>query len=257
MVEGLARFRDHFKGLEDCYVLIGGAACELWMRESGLEFRTTQDLDLVVLVEALRPEFFARFWRFVGDGKYESPQRSDRRPEFYRFRKPDVMGYPFMIELLSRNELDLPDGIHLTPIPADEDISSLSAILLDDSYYAYVVKTKQLVEGVPIVPAWCLIPLKARAYLDLRKRREDGDKTVRSRDIKKHRYDVFRLYRTLAPADRYELPDLLKADLEHFLALLPANSDEWTDVITAVGAADILPPGEILTQLKDIFQLQQ
>ncbi len=255
MVEGLEKFKKHFAGLEDCFVLIGGAACDIWMGESGLEFRATRDLDLVLIVEALRLEFFKRFWSFVRDGQYGSLQQSDQRPEFYRFKKPKVAGYPFMIELLSRNKLDLPDGIHLTPIPADEDVSSLSAILLNDVYYAYVTKTKQSVDGVPIVPAWCLIPMKARAYLDLVKRRDDGDKRVKSADIKKHRYDVFRIYRTLAPAERYELPDLIKTDLAQFLETLPEQSGEWTNIRKAVGASDLPEPAEILRQLNEIFQL--
>ena len=123
MVEGLEKFKRHFAGLEDCFVLIGGAACDVWMGENGLEFRTTRDLDLVLIVEALRSEFFRRFWSFVKDGRYESLQQSGQKPEFYRFRKPGAAEYPFMIELFSRNELDLPAGVHLTPIPADEDRS--------------------------------------------------------------------------------------------------------------------------------------
>jgi hypothetical protein len=220
-----------------------------------LDFRTTKDLDLVLIMEALRSEFFHRFWAFVKDGKYGSLQRSDEKPEFYRFKEPDVEEYPFMIEFLSRNELDLPEGVSLTPIPVDEDISSLSAILLNDIYYAYAVETKQSINGVQIVPAQCLIPLKARAYLDLVKRRDDGDNRVRSADIKKHRYDVFRIYRTLAPADRYELPELLKEDLGLFLSSLPANSEEWARIRTAVGAPGLPDAAEILSQLNDIFKL--
>lgn len=255
MVEGLARFRKHFAGLEDCFVLIGGAACDVWMGESGLDFRATKDLDLVLIVEALRSEFFERFWAFVKNGDYESLQRSNQKPEFYRFKKPRAAGYPFMMELLSRNKLALPDGVHLTPIPAGEDISSLSAILLNDVYYAYVRETKQLIDGLPIVPACCLIPLKARAYLDLVRRKEDGDARIKTADIKKHRYDVFRMYRTLAPAERHKLPDLLKTDLARFLETLPEQSEEWTNIRKAVGAADLPVPAEVLRQLIEIFQL--
>jgi len=255
MVEGLEKFKEHFAGLEDCFVLIGGAACDVWMGESGLEFRATKDLDVVLIVEALRPEFFMRFWVFVKDGKYENMQQSDQKPEFYRFKKPKAAGYPFMIELLSRKKLDLPEGVHLTPIPASEDISSLSAIVLNDVYYAYVTETKQFVDGLPIVPASCLIPLKARAYLDLAKRREDGDTRVRGDDIKKHRYDLFRVYRTMAPAERHNLPDLLKNDLARFLETLPEQSEEWVNIRKAVGADDLPEPAVILRQLNAIFQL--
>lgn len=51
------RFKAHFAGYEDNYVLIGGAACDVLMQEAGLEFRATRDFDLVLCVEALNPAF--------------------------------------------------------------------------------------------------------------------------------------------------------------------------------------------------------
>src|SRR6266702_8234842 len=54
------------------------------------------------------------------------------KPLLYRFQKPADASYPFMLELFCRS----PDGIlladrsRLTPIPFDEVVSSLSAILL-------------------------------------------------------------------------------------------------------------------------------
>ena len=68
MVGGLRRFTDHFRGFEDSYVLIGGAACDLWLSERGVPFRATKDLDLVLVVEALTPAFFEQFWAFIRDG---------------------------------------------------------------------------------------------------------------------------------------------------------------------------------------------
>ncbi len=55
MVVGLERFRDHFRGLETSCALIGGAACDAWMARSGLPFRATKDLDIVLVIEALEP----------------------------------------------------------------------------------------------------------------------------------------------------------------------------------------------------------
>ena len=52
-IPGLDTFIDFFKGYEDHYVLIGGAACSLWLKEQGLPFRATKDLDLVVIVEGV------------------------------------------------------------------------------------------------------------------------------------------------------------------------------------------------------------
>jgi hypothetical protein len=48
MVRGMEVFREHFADFADCYVLIGGAACDLLMEEAGLLFRVTKDLDIVM-----------------------------------------------------------------------------------------------------------------------------------------------------------------------------------------------------------------
>jgi len=255
MVRGLAAFRDHFRGYEACYVLIGGTACDLWMADSGLAFRATRDLDVVLVVEALNSAFFQRFWDFIKAAGYKSLQRSDRRPEFYRFTDADDRDYPFRIELLSRNALGLPEGVHLTPIPADEDISTLSAILLDDAYYRFVMESRVVIDDVPTIPAQCIIPLKARAYLDLTERRIAGDNNVRSGDIKKHRNDVFRLYLTLTPDDRFSLPSQLRDDLVRFLGAFPADAAEWGAIRSAVGEANLPDTPTVLSQIRAIFGL--
>lgn len=254
MVDGLQRFAEHFKGLEDCYVLIGGTACDLWLGEQGLEFRSTKDLDIVLIVDRLKPEFFARFWDFIQKAKYESHQNRDTRPAFYRFKDPRNAGYPSMIELLAPNKLDIPAGIHLTPVPAGEDFSSLSAILLDEDYYRYLLDSRVFIDGLPTVPARCLIPMKARAHLDLAARKAAGEK-VRGIDVKKHRYDVFRLYLALAPSDRFALPKTLRDDLVRFLDNLPPDSPDWVAIADAVGNSRLPPPNQVLRQLREIFQL--
>jgi len=255
VVRGLDTFSQHFVGLEDCFVLIGGTACELWMDSQGLDFRATQDLDIVLVVEALKPEFFERFWTFIRAGAYRSHEQSKARPNFYRFTNPQDQAYPVMIELLTHNVLDLPTDVHLTPIPVENDVSSLSAILLDEAYYRYVIDSRLNIENMPTIPAHCLIPLKAKAYLDLSMRRQAGDTTVNERHIKKHRNDVFRLYVTLAPADRYPLPGPLRTDLQQFLGKLPPDSPDWSAIRNAVGANALPAPVEITRQLSDIFGL--
>jgi hypothetical protein len=253
MVRGLETFRSYFQGHEDCYVLIGGTACDLWMGAAGLPFRATKDLDVVLVITALRPSFVARFWEFVKAAKYESLQQSEQRPEFYRFTGTSDEAYPFMIELLCKNVLDLPEGTHLTPIPVDEDISSLSAILLDDVYYQFVMATRTEIEGVPTIPAHCLMALKAKAYLDLLGRREEGDPNVKGSDIKKHRNDVFRLYVTLAADDRFDLPDQLAADLRRFLDTIP-ESDQ-SAIQAAVGRVNMPDFNEANTGIRRNFGL--
>jgi len=255
MVEGLQKFTRHFEGLEDVYVLIGGAACDIWLSERALPFRATKDLDVVIIVEALNAEFFSRFWTFIQEGRYQSHQKSEQRPEFYRFMDPQAPDYPFMIELLSRNLLGRPEGVHLTPIPSDEDISSLSAILLDDDYYRFVVESRVVIDGVSVVPAKCLIPLKARAWLDLTRRRDAGDTKVKGSDIKKHRNDVFRLYQSLALADQHDLPELLKSDIRAFIESFTADSKDWPAIFQAIGENAFSDPRTIINQFRSIFML--
>ena len=126
---------------------------------------------------------------------------------------------------------------------------------MDEAYYQYVIESRIFIEKVPTIPAHCLIPLKARAYLDLSARRQAGDSHISTQDIKKHRNDVFRLYRTLAPADRYQLPEPLDTDLRQFLNQLPPESPDWSAIRNAVGDRNLPTPEEINHQLSEIFGL--
>lgn len=49
-----------------------------------------------------------------------------------------------------------------------------------------------MVDEVPVLNITCLIPFKAKAYLDLKDRKLNGEH-VDSKDIRKHKNDVFRL----------------------------------------------------------------
>jgi hypothetical protein len=99
MVKGLDVFRAWFKDHADQYILIGGTAATLTMEESGLAFRATKDLDIVLHVEALTPAFGQAFWKFIEAGGYVIRQASDTaKPIFYRFQKPTDAGFPAMVE---------------------------------------------------------------------------------------------------------------------------------------------------------------
>lgn len=218
MVRGLELFREHFRSHTGQYVLIGGAACDLVMEDAGLEFRATKDLDIVLCVEALDASFVRAFWEFVGAGKYQVQEKSTGEKQYYRFQKPENKDYPFMLELFSREPdiLDPAEGAHLTPLPVDEDVSSLSAILLDEDYYDFLRSGTRIIEDIPIVGSEHLIPLKARAWIDLRDRKKAGY-SVDSTDIKKHKLDVFRLYQVVDPSFDIDIPEAIKEDMKTFL----------------------------------------
>ena len=54
---GLKVFKEYFRDYTQQYVLIGGAACDIIFEEQATAFRATKDLDIVLIVEALAPEF--------------------------------------------------------------------------------------------------------------------------------------------------------------------------------------------------------
>ena len=226
MVIGVDRFRAHFAGHEHQYVLIGGAACELIMHEVGLDFRTTKDLDIVLIVEALDSAFAQRFWAFIDDGEYEIRQRSEGDKVLYRFQKPKVEEFPAMLELFSRapEGLQLAEGSHLTPLPIDEAAASLSAILLDENYYTFLKVMVRDAGGIPVLDEAAIIPFKARAWLDLTRERDAGAR-VDEKNIKKHRNDVARLLQLLTPEAVYTLPSTVADDMRSFVEMATVEPD--------------------------------
>ena len=107
MVKGLDTFQKYFADYEEQYVLIGGAACDILFESNEVNFRATRDLDMVLIVEALTPEFGEKFWSFVQDGKYRNKATNGEKPQFYRFDKPKDESFPKMLELFCRNDFEL------------------------------------------------------------------------------------------------------------------------------------------------------
>ena len=139
-------------------------------------------------------------------------------PQFYRFSHPITNQYPAMIELFTRklDAIQLPEDAVLTPLPMDEDISSLSAILLDDDYYEFLKQGTVTVDGVTVLDAAYLIPFKAKAWMDLTDRKAAGEH-VDSKNIKKHKNDVFRLTELIDPTAKVVAPQGVYADIQEFV----------------------------------------
>ena len=251
MVAGLETFKTFFADFKDCYVLIGGSACDVYFAEQDIPFRVTHDLDMILCVEALTPAFFSRFWQFVREGGYKHRQKSDGHRQFYRFTAPTVKGYPAMLELFSRKADFLPEEFagHLTPIPTDEESSSLSGILFDGDYSDFVMANRREVEGVTILNPFALIVLKAIAWLDLTLKKKAGDKHAYSKDISKHKNDIARITTTI-PVRDYGLPDVIKNKMREFMTMY---SHVEIDV-SAIGVP--IAADEVRNRLRECFGLQ-
>ena len=223
MVKGIDSFRGWFRGFESNYVIIGGTACDLLMGEAGEAFRATRDIDMVLIVEALSAEIGARIWEYVKAAGYEQRLKSSGTPEYYRFMKPKTPEYPAMIELFSRRieGITLPPDATLTPLPIDDEVSSLSAILLDDEYYDFLRVGATISDGISILGAAHLIPFKAKAWLDLTERKAKGSQ-VDSKNIRKHMNDIVSLSALLSPDFNMFLPGAVAHDMARFLAAVDA-----------------------------------
>ena len=152
MVTGLNVFRDYFADDTDKYVLIGGAACDIVFTSN-----TTSG-----------------------------------KPQFFRFTEPKDPSYPKMIELFARTEFPLREPNVLTPIHIDDDIASLSGILLNEDYYSVLLKGRTVIDGLSVLRPEYLILFKAKAYMDLKAKRDAGEE-VHSSEFKKHKKDVLRI----------------------------------------------------------------
>jgi hypothetical protein len=194
MVRGLNLFRERFQGFEDRYVLVGDAAVFVAMDAAGIDFRVTKNLEIVLRVESLDAPFAKTLSAFVGEGEYGVKEKGGGGPKFYKFCEPADTRFPSTIEVFSR----MPDPIEP---PID---------------YGFVRDGIRVLEGLSVLTPEYLLPLKARAWIDLQERYDRGE-YVSPDDIRKHRNDVIRLSQLISPAARIPLPKSIRANLSDFV----------------------------------------
>lgn len=93
------------------------------------------------------------FWEFIKTGGYKYIGKASGKRKFYRFSEPSEDGYPYMIEILSDKTGIIENGCpgDIIPIVIDDEIVSLSAILLNKDYYNFLMNPKTEIGGIPIV----------------------------------------------------------------------------------------------------------
>lgn len=212
----VAFFKDAFRDYSSNYVVIGGTACALLFGEVEQEFRATHDVDLVVIAENVSADFGRKLWNFVLSGGYRNKNRSSGKPQFYRFDSPTDSRYPKMIEIFSRNPVnfELAEGQLWVPLSFGEEVSSLSALVLDQAYYEILRSGSTIIDGVSILDVPGLVAFKAKACLNMTDEKEHGGNISKSA-IAKHYDDVLRLSMLLSPrmqlmVDRSVLEDITK-----------------------------------------------
>lgn len=254
MVRGLDVFKKYFEQYPDNYVIIGGTACDIIIDDAGFVPRATKDIDIILVVEAQSSAFVKQFWQFINDGKYQQREKSNDEREYYRFIKPENTEFPHQIELFSRTPdvIVLEADAHLTPIPVDDDLSSLSAILLNEDYYQYMIEHSQVENGLHHANIEALICLKAKAFLEIRERIENGSQED-SKQLKKHKADVFRLTVLLTPESKFELPETIQTHVNQFAAF--AARDLPDKAIFKEMGMSITDSTDVFEQFKKSFKV--
>lgn len=64
---------------------------------------------------------------------------------------------------------------------------------MNEAYYEFMLRGRTVADGVSVLDAAHLVPMKMKAWLDLTEKKAYGIH-VNDRDLRKHRQDVFRLF---------------------------------------------------------------
>jgi len=259
MVKGLDVFTDYFKDFTDQYILIGGAACDFLISEAAMIPRATNDLDVVLIIEALTKEFAYLFKDFVKEGDYLSKEQGTTKKEYFRFKNPQNHDFPVMIELISRkpDNVELFKGEKFTPIPVEEELTSLAAIIMDNDYYDLTIENSDVVNGLRLANTDVLICLKAKAFINLKTERDKGNKKIQSKDIKKHKGDIVRLAGLLKQDNSMQLPASVNDTLKEYIEIMKNEEQNYFDSISqSLAAPAPIIKDEVLGILESYYRLK-
>lgn len=104
----------------------------------------------------------------------------------------------------------------IIPIHIDDDTSGLSAILLNEDFYKFMMSGRRVVDGIGVLGAEHLIPFKMYAWINLLDRKRAGEH-VNEKDLKKHKYDVFRLLQIVTAETKVESEGLVTESIHRYI----------------------------------------
>lgn len=249
MIKGLNKFKEFFRDYTGSYVIVGGVATFLILNElDPVKPKATKDIDMVIFAKEDN-EFIERLKLFLNHGEYDAEVSKGGEKRFYRFVNPKQIDYPEMIEVFVRKDskVDLDPNQVAIPIDSDKNIDSLSALLLDEEYFELVKKNVIDKDGLQIINHLALIPLKAKAYIDIKARGEN------SLHWKKHRSDILNTLININSREVYNLSANIKIDLNNFISQI--ENELTPDVIKGATGIKGISKDTILSELKNIFEL--
>ena len=256
---GIDKLREYLGGFNANYVIIGGTACNLNLEDADLQGRATKDIDMIVVCEAISSEYVRQFWAFIKAGGYKPYQintKGGTKRSYYRFIEATDVSFPAYIELFSRvpDGIQIPEDVHIIHLNMDEEyLYSFSAILMDDDYYNYAIDHSREIEGIQVLDKDALIVLKAKAYLNNKKRKDEGQQ-VHQEDIDKHKKDIYRLSFLFSGEERYNVSDDIKTALKDFITELYTDPVSTKAISKAMGVIEV-PMQDFVKKIETLFQL--
>lgn len=242
MLTGFDKFSEVMRNHREHFVVIGGTACEAALENSGITRQhVTKDIDMVIVMERLAPDFITQLWHFLVEGEYKASRKTNVSGKsvyaLYRFEQSTKADYPAQIEILARqSEYVFGDNeAHIEPISEEDLQYSLSAIIMDDDVYQFTIDHWEEYQGVRMASPTALVCLKARAYLNLLRDRDSGIH-VNTSDIKKHRRDVFLLLAT-GKVEESLVPESVYATIQDFVAAMKELS--ISDLAKSLDVAEV------------------
>lgn len=217
-IRGMDVFCEAFEAFTDQLVCIGGVACAFAFAAARVPFRATKDFDLVIHLQEASPAFVRAWWDFINAGGYARKEASENR-RAYRFTHPSDDRYPKQLELFC-GQVDAlavaktETGV-IMPIPSEEDdLSDLSAIVMDPVYYEWLLTGSAIEQdvGLRIAQSHVLFALKANAW------RDHVERQAERRHTRKHIQDALGLVDLWTARDPpVAAPAAVVADIEAFL----------------------------------------
>lgn len=198
---GVEKVYEYLAKNSDCFVIIGGIAVYLVLKDKGMPFRETHDFDIVVLTDGTNEDFNSAIIKLINDGGYEKAF-SNGKDVYYRFINPKNKEFPKTIELFARNNGKLSQRLEKIKIVDDED-EQLSAITLDGEIFNFINSRKIISEeGLPVVDTLGLIALKIYAYFKNLELYQNGF-VIGKDKYQKHLKDVIRLLLSITPEEDF------------------------------------------------------
>ena len=227
---GLSHFEAHFRELKDQYVIVGGFATLMLLREIPNHGKATHDIDLVLLTTT-SAEMTAKIKTYIKEGAYTIQKGQQDRYQYYRFVNPQVEGYAKEIELFAAEEygIELDEGQCIIPIDPEEGLYSLSAIMLDREYFDMIKSNIEEIEGIPYSNTLATMLLKMSAVYDLYHKGDDK--------WKKHRRDILKLTLLLTGEERLVLTGRMIGDVTFFKAEVEKLTPKMIKQILGKGVA--------------------